>query len=78
MNMKDLYNDSIVRFKKTGNLYKILSSRCEMKNPVTREWMQAVIYETYKDAQGREVGEKNVYVREKQEFMERFELVLDL
>ena len=79
--MKDLYKDSIVKFKRTGNLYKILSSVCKMKHPETREWISAVIYQGYKLLENGDYIEdpdKKVWIREFQEFNEKFELVLNL
>jgi len=54
----------IYMFKKTGNLYEVLGYG-KMKNPVTREWLDCVIY------RGQETGE--TYVRELQEFNSKFE-----
>ena len=76
--MNNLYKNSIARFKKTGNLYKVLSSDCKMKHPETREWIEAVIYQGYKVLVGDEYQddlEKKVWVRELKEFNERFEIV---
>ena len=62
---KDLYKNSIYKFKRTGNLYRILSSNCKMKNPISREWLPAVIYQSCDD--------DRVWIRELKEFKERFE-----
>lgn len=74
MNME---KDSIYKYKGTGNLYKVLSSNCKMKNPVTRNWDQAVIYQGYKllkDNKYINDPDRKVWVRELQEFKEKFEL----
>jgi hypothetical protein len=80
--MKDLYKDSIVRFKKTGNLYKILSSTCKMKHPETREWIPAVVYQSYKilepSGEYKDDPNQNIWTREFQDFNEKFELILKL
>lgn len=79
--MKDLYKNSIVRFKRTGNLYKILSTNCKFKNPETREWISAVIYQSYKilkDGEYFDDPEQNIWVREFQDFNNKFELSLKL
>ena len=68
MNMK---KDSIYKYRRTGNLYRILSSDCKMKNPVTREWTQAVILENNKYINDSEC---KIWVRELQEFNEKFKL----
>lgn len=80
--MKDLYKDSIVMFKRTGNLYKILSSNCKMKHPETREWISAVVYQSFKTLSdsGEYVDdqEKKIWIREFQDFNKKFELTLKL
>ena len=68
VNMK---KDSIYKYRRTGNLYRILSSDCKMKNPVTREWTQAVILENNKYINDSEC---KIWVRELQEFNEKFKL----
>ena len=65
--MENLYKDSIFKYKGTGNLYKILSSDCKMKHPITREWIPAVIYQSCDET-------KRIWIRELQEFKEKFEL----
>ena len=57
-------------YKGTGHKYKILSSECKMKHPVTREWVEAVIYQSL---EGELVGK--VWIRELQEFLEKFEIL---
>lgn len=73
--MKDLYKDSIVKFKRTGNLYKILSSVCKMKHPETREWISSVVYQGYKILTD---PDQKIWIREFQDFNEKFELTLKL
>ena len=70
----------IVRFLKTGDLYKVLEENSEMKHPESREWISSVIYQSYKklvDGEYIEVTEPKTYVREKAEFLERFLPVFD-
>ena len=59
---------NIYKFKETGNLYEVISFSAKMKNPITREWLDAVIYQSYNN-------ENETWVREKSEFLERFENV---
>lgn len=68
-------------YKGTRNLYKILSSECKMKNPETREWQPAVIYQGYKilkDGKYIDDPEGKIWVREFMEFNEKFELTINL
>ena len=70
----------IVKFLKTGDLYKVLEENSEMKHPESREWIPSVIYQSYKklvDGEYVEITEPKNYVREKKEFIERFLPVLD-
>ena len=54
--MKDLYKDSIVKFKRTGNLYKILTDSGDyIDDP-----------------------DQKIWIREFQDFNEKFELTLKL
>lgn len=79
-NQLNMENNIIVRFDKTGNLYKVLEENSEMKHPISREWISAVIYMSYKklvDGEYVEETEPKVYIREKKEFLERFTPVLD-
>ena len=81
-------DELLVRFIKTGNLYKVVDYNSTMKHPVTRKWEPAVIYKAYKilepngtyrdidESDGSEVA-KN-FVRLKDEFLQKFEPVLDL
>lgn len=65
----------IVKFLKTGDLYKVLEENSEMKHPESREWIPSVIYQSYKklvNGEYIEVTEPKTYVREKTEFLERF------
>lgn len=52
------------RYPKNGQIY-VVRSECRMKHPVTREWIDAVIYI-------QENGTE-IYVREAEEFTQRFE-----
>lgn len=79
----------LVKFIKTGNLYKVVDYNSTMKHPVTRKWEPAVIYRAYKilqpDGTFRDIDEaedgaeitKN-FVRLRSEFVQKFEPVLDL
>lgn len=55
-------------YPKTGHKYMPLY-RCRMKNPVSGEWFNALIY------QGMENGE--LYVREYKDFFDKFVKLLD-
>lgn len=55
-------------YPKTGHKYVSLY-RCRMKNPVSGEWFNALIY------QGMENGE--LYVREYKDFFDKFVKLLD-
>lgn len=78
----------LVKYIKTGNLYKIVDYNATMKHPVTRKWEPAVVYKSYKilqpdgsfrdpdESDGSEIS-KN-FVRLKSEFLQKFEPVLDL
>lgn len=46
--------------------YQIVSIEARMKNPTTREWLDCVIY--------ADIDTDVVYVREKQDFFDKFEL----
>lgn len=52
------------KFKKTGNIYEVLGE-AKMKNSITREWENCIIY------RGKDTQE--TYVRETQDFMNKFE-----
>lgn len=70
----------IVKFLKTGDLYKVLEENSEMKHPESRDWIPSVVYQSYKklvDGEYIEVTEPKIYVRERQEFFERFLPALD-
>lgn len=70
----------IVKFLKTGDLYRVLEENCEMKHPESRDWIPSVVYQSYKklvNGEYVEVTEPKVYVREKAEFLERFLPALD-
>lgn len=50
-------------YPKTGNLYMPLY-RCKLKCPTTREWFDAVIYQSMED--------EKYYVRERADFLDKF------
>lgn len=67
----------IVEFKKTKNRYRI-AGYGRMKDPKGNGWFDAVIYETYMDYDPDEddynrAATSNIYVREKDDFEEKFE-----
>lgn len=65
----------IVKFLKSGDLYKVLEENSEMKHPESRDWIPSIVYQSYKKLVGGEyveVTEPKVYIRERQEFFERF------
>lgn len=65
----------IVKFLKTGDLYKVLEENSEMKHPESREWNKCVIYQQYKKLVGGEyqdISDPKIFVRERKEFLERF------
>lgn len=80
--MKD--NKLIVEYGETKNHYTILKEKALMKDPTTREWLECVIYEQYKEL--NDIGEyveipesdRLIFVREYREFWNKFELCLDL
>lgn len=47
-------------------IYLIIDMNCRMKNPTTREWVDAVIYQDTL---------RNNYVREKNDFMDKFQKI---
>lgn len=61
-------NERTYVYPKTGHKYMPLY-RCRMKNPVSGEWFNALIY------QGMENGE--LYVREYKDFFDKFVKLLD-
>lgn len=65
--IKEIRNRTYV-YPKTGHKYMPLY-RCRMKNPVSGEWFNALIY------QGMENGE--LYVREYKDFFDKFVKLLD-
>ena len=70
----------IVKFLKTGDLYKVLEENSEMKHPENRDWIPSIVYQSYKKLVGGEyveVTSPKTYVREKKEFLERFLPVFD-
>ena len=67
LRVKKIRNKTYV-YPKTGHKYMPLY-RCRMKNPVSGEWFNALIY------QGMENGE--LYVREYKDFFDKFVKLLD-
>ena len=67
LRVKQIRNRTYV-YPKTGHKYMPLY-RCRMKNPVSGEWFNALIY------QGMENGE--LYVREYKDFFDKFVKLLD-
>ena len=61
-------NNRVYVYSNTGHKYMPLY-RCRMKNPVSGEWLNALIY------QGVENGE--LYVREYKDFFDKFVKLLD-
>ena len=74
----------IYEFKETKNRYRILNERALFKDPTTREWRECIIYtpyETYNpDGTRTKVSgvEEQIYVREKEDFMNKFREVLSM
>ena len=65
----------IVKFLKTGDLYKVLEENSEIKHPESREWKKCVIYQQYKklvDGEYQDISDPKIFVRERKEFLERF------
>ena len=77
-------NKTYAKFLKTGDIYEVLSLNYEMKDPITREWHRAVSYRKYivlRDGNLQDPGpefEGRVFVREYQDFKEKFELCLGI
>lgn len=53
-----------------GNPYRVLGE-CKFKNPATRQWHEAVMYQRADDAPNKD----EIYVRDKEEFYNRFKLI---
>lgn len=74
--------ETIVEYDGTKNRYLVLSDNARIKHPETREWMPGVIYQEYKHLTSNgyyeDVATPNIYVREKEEFKQKFSLCLDL
>ena len=74
----------IYEFKETKNRYRILNERALFKDPTTREWRECIIYtpyETYNpDGTRTKVSsvEEQIYVREKEDFINKFREVLSM
>lgn len=67
LRVKEIRNRTYV-YPKTGHKYMPLY-RCRMKNPISGEWFNALIY------QGMENGK--LYVREYKDFFDKFVKLLD-
>lgn len=70
----------IVKFLKTGDLYKVLEKNSEMKHPESREWIKCVIYQQYKklvEGEYQDISDPKIFVRERKEFLEQFLPVLN-
>jgi hypothetical protein len=78
---------SLVRYIRTGNLYKVIDYNAIMKHPITRKWEPAVVYRAYKilqsDGELRDIDEAadgveatKLFIRLKSEFEQKFEPVL--
>jgi len=59
----------VYKFKKRGTMYLILGV-VSMKNPETREWVDAVLYSSLSD---ENLGKR--FVRELSDFKDKFEFV---
>lgn len=76
--------EKIVEYEGTKNHYIVLSESGLMKNPETREWQECVIYKQYKELNNLgeyiEIPEeqRKIFVREKQDFLNKFTLCLNL
>lgn len=55
--------DKLYVYPKNGHYYEPLF-RCRMKNPTSREWFDAIIYQDY--------NTKHLYVRERKDFLDKF------
>lgn len=72
--------DKIYKYNGSGNLYKVIQEAL-MKNPQTRNWDECVIYRSYKNLceNGTYISVPEddilVFVREKSEFLTKFEEV---
>lgn len=69
-----IMKDCIYKFRRTENLYKVIDIAL-MKNPVSREWEECVIYEQYKhydDGAYFDVLPKMTFVRELTDFNKLF------
>ena len=55
--------DKLYVYPKNGHYYEPLF-RCRMKNPTSREWFDAIIYQDY--------NIKHLYVRERKDFLDKF------
>lgn len=74
----------IVEYSGTKNHYKVIMDSALMKDPGTRKWVECVIYEEHRklNDKGEYVdvprSDKQVFVREKHDFLTKFTLCLDL
>lgn len=63
----------VYKFKETGNKYVVLSEG-EFKHPEKRNWVKSVIYSPI--TSGNDNDKLKIYVREFNEFFEKFEEVI--
>lgn len=74
----------VYEFKETKNRYRILNERALFKDPTTREWRECIIYTPYEihnpDGSRTRVSnlEETIYVREKEDFYNKFREVLSI
>ena len=77
-----MYKDTIVEFYRTHNRYKVLCVDSKMKDPSTGDWLDAVIYQEEQvlgeNGEYEESVTKAVYVREKLDFIRKFNLSMKL
>ena len=77
-----MYKMKIYEFKETKNKYRILNECALFKDPVTREWVECIIYTPYEncnlDGTRSRVSkvEEMVFVRIKDDFYNKFREVL--
>lgn len=76
----------IVKFKENGDLYRVLMYGKDviMKNPETRKWKSAVVYQKFKvldkngeyQEPGKDVGDM-IFIRDFDDFNDKFETELN-
>ena len=60
------------RHKRTGTIYNAINMNLtEMKDPTTGKWLPAVMYVTDTD---KDTSDMPIYIRERKDFLEKFEL----